>query len=231
MARSAHYIFVAALAAFFCLALDANAAQASQAPVQTSPAAAASPASNNKSHGIMPAELTKSLDSKKLKEGDPVEARITAELRMREGETIPRGSKLTGHVTEAKARSKGDPEAALGIAFDKITTPNGKDMAIKGVLQAVGPSLSSGAAGNAAERGPGPGIMARSNPGSGGTTPQPMPGLSQDQQSSGPVLNGQSKGVVGIRNLELGDNSVLRSGGKEVKLDSGMQLIVQVEFE
>jgi len=36
---------------------------------------------------------------------------------------------------------------------------------------------------------------------------------------------------VGIRNLELGDNSVLRSGGKEVKLDSGAQLIVQVEFE
>jgi len=177
----------------------------------------------------MPAELTKSLDSEKLKEGDPVEVRITAELRMREGETIPRGSKLTGHVPEAKARSKGDPQAELGIAFDKITTPNGKDFAVKGVLQAGGPSLSSGGRGNAADRGPG--IMARSNPGSGGTTPQPMPGLSQDQQSSGPVLNGQSKGVVGIRNLELGDNSVLRSGGKEVKLDSGTRLIVQIEFE
>ncbi len=149
MARSAHYLLLVALTAFFCLTLDADTAQASQAPAQTSPPSAASPASNNKSHGIMPAELTKSLDSKKLKDGDPVEARITSELRMREGETIPRGSKLTGHVTEAKARSKGDPEAALGIAFDKITTPNGKDMAIKGVLQAVGPSLSSGAAGNA----------------------------------------------------------------------------------
>jgi hypothetical protein len=44
-------------------------------------------------------------------------------------------------------------------------------------------------------------------------------------------LTAQSKGIVGIRNLELGQNSVLNSGGKEVRLDSGTQMIVQVEFE
>ena len=33
----------------------------------------------------MPVELTKSLNSKKLKEGDPVMARITAELRLKDG--------------------------------------------------------------------------------------------------------------------------------------------------
>ena len=230
MARSAHYLFVVAVAAFFCLGLDPNAAEASQAPAQTSPAPAGTTANNDKPHGIMPAELTKSLDSKKLKEGDPVEARITAELHMRDGETIPRGSKLTGHVTEAKARSKGDPQAALGITFDKLTTPNGKDMAGKAVLRAVGPSLSSGP-NPPGERGPSPGIgMMAHEEGGSGTTPRPT-SVSEGPQPSGPVLNGQSKGVVGIRNLELEENSVLLSSGKEVKLDSGTQLIVQVEFE
>ena len=231
MARSAHYLFVVAVAAFFCLGLDPNAAEASQAPAQTSPAPAGTTANNDKPHGIMPAELTKSLDSKKLKEGDPVEARITAELHMRDGETIPRGSKLTGHVTEAKARSKGDPQAALGITFDKLTTPTGKVMAVTAVLQAVGPSLSSGP--NAqGERGPGPGIgmMAKVDPGAGGTTPPPT-SVSVGPQPSGPVLNGQSKGVVGIRNLQLDENSVLLSSGKDVRLDSGTQLIVQVEIK
>ena len=44
-------------------------------------------------------------------------------------------------------------------------------------------------------------------------------------------LNAQSKGVVGIHNLELGDNSVLTSSGKEVKLEGGTQMMVEVEIE
>ncbi len=226
MTRSANRLFVAALAALFCLGQVAYAAQASQAPAQTSPEAAPTA----KPHGPMPAELTKSLDSKKLKEGDPVTARITADLRAQSGQTIPKGSKLTGHVTVAKARSKGDPQAELGITFDKITTPDGKEMAIKTVLQAVGPSLTSGAPQDAPTVG-GPGMMAGHEGTGAGTTPPVMGGTSQTVHSSSPVLNGQSKGVVGIRNLELGENSVLMSGGKEIKLDSGTQMIVQVEIE
>jgi len=227
MARFTTETIMAALAIFFCLGQVANGAQASQAPA---PSSAAAPANNSKPRGAVPVELTNSLDSKKLKEGDPVTARITADLHMRSGETIPRGSKLTGHVTEAKARSKGDPQAALGITFDKITIPHGKDIPIKGVLQAVGPSLSS--SGQPEVSVGGPGMMPGHEGDRGaGTTPPPMGGLSQTQETSKPVLNARSEGVVGIRNLELGENSVLRSGGKEVRLDSGTQMIVQIEIE
>ena len=48
--------------------------------------------------------------------------RIAADLRLKDGTTIPLGSKVTGHVTEAKARSKGDAQSALGIVFDKISS-------------------------------------------------------------------------------------------------------------
>ena len=231
MTRVVNYLFMAALVVSLSLGQIATAAQTpSQAPAQTSPSPEAASATSDKPHGAMPAELSKSLDSKKLKDGDPVVARITAELRMRSGETIPRDSKLIGHVTEAKARSKGDPQAALGIVFDKITTPSGKDMPIKGVIQAVGPSLTSGGAQDS-QGSIGPGMMAGHEGAGTGTTPPPAAGMSQTKQTSAPVLTPQSKGVVAIRNLELGENSVLLSTGKEVRLDSGTQMIVQVEFQ
>ncbi len=34
--------------------------------------------------------------------------------------SLPRGTAITGHVTEAKARSKQDSESELGISFDEI---------------------------------------------------------------------------------------------------------------
>ena len=232
MARFTHHLFMAALVAFLCLGQRANARPAGQTAAQTSPPQAAAPATDEKPHGPMPAVLTKALDSKKLKEGDVVTGRITAELHMRSGETIPRDSKLTGHVTKAQARSKGDPESALGIVFDKITLPDGKDMAIKGVLQAVGASLTAGGPPDASPS-IGPGMMAGHEGAQGaGTTPPPMGGgTTQTSRTSAPVLNGQSKGVIGIKNLELGDNSVLLSSGKEIRLDSGTQLIVLTEIE
>ena len=176
----------------------------------------------------MPAELTKSLDSKKLKEGDPVTGRITADLNMRDGGSIPRGSKLTGHVTEAKARSKGDAQSELGMVFDKISLPNGKDLAIKGTLQAVAPNPNASAEQYSTA---GPAMMpGHETGGAAGTTPPPLPNA-PNQPSSSPILNGQSKGVLGIHNLQMGENSVLTSSGKEVKLDSGSQMIVYVEIQ
>ena len=226
MARFAKCLFFTVLAVAFCL-------QAIQAPAQTPPAAssspAAAPASSDKPHGAMPAELTKSLDSKKLKEGDPVTGRITADLNMRDGGAIPHGSKLTGHVTEAKARSKGDAQSELGIVFDKISLPDGKDLAIKGTLQAVAPNPNS----SSQQYSPaGPAMMpGHETGGSASTTPPPLPSMGPNQQPSSPILNGQSKGVLGIRNLQMGENSVLTSSGKEVKLDSGAQMIVYVEIQ
>ena len=44
-----------------------------------------------------------------------------------------------GHVTAAKARSKGDPESQLTLAFDKLNVANGKQLSVKGAVQAVFP--------------------------------------------------------------------------------------------
>ena len=222
MARTANRIFVVVLAVLLSASLCV-AQSAAPAP----PSASATAADSVKGHGIMPVELTKSLDSKKLKEGDPVMGRIAADLRMKDGTAIPRGSKVTGHVTEAKSRSKGDAQSALGIVFDKISLPGGKDLAIKGELQAVAPNPNAGTQDTGV-----PARMPSAGEGTGaGTSMPPPPSTPTSQQTGRPLLNAQSKGVIGIHNLQLGENSVLISTGKNVSLDSGTQMMVQVEVE
>lgn len=227
MVRLANCLYLIVLTASFCLGESMTMAQPTQTPDQTSPSQMTPSASSAKGHGVMPVELTKSLDSKKLKEGDIVTARIAANLHMKDGTDIPNGSQVTGHVTEAKSRSKGDSQSALGIVFDKISLPGGKEMAIKGEIQAVAPNP------NASTQDTGiPARMPSAGEGSGAGTSAPPPSYSPTSKQGGrPLLNAQSKGVTGIRNLELGENSVLISSGKSVSLDSGTQIMLQIEVE
>ncbi|MGA2905715.1 MAG: hypothetical protein ABSD98_17970, partial [Candidatus Korobacteraceae bacterium] len=163
--------------------------------------------------------------SKKLKEGDEIPTKTLGTLRTSDGIVVPSGSTVVGHVTQATARSKGDPSASLGIVFDKIELPGGKGMPIKGVLQAVGPNPSE-------TSGPdtGASLGANSlNTGTGATAAAGTGlGLQAGQSQGGKILNPKSMGVIGIKNLQL-DNSVLTSTGKEVKLDSGSQMMIKVE--
>ena len=77
-------------------------------------------ASSSLSSGTnLQAELTKSLDAKKAKVGDEVTAKVTQDVKSNGQVVVRKGSKLIGHVTEAKARSQGDQESRLGIAFDR----------------------------------------------------------------------------------------------------------------
>jgi len=164
-------------------------------------------------------ELAKSVDSKKLKEGDGVDAKVTSDIHTADGMTIPRGSKVIGHVTVAKARSKGDAESALGIVFDKISRQGGEDTPIKSVIQAVAPNPSSGAD---SAGGIGYGGLSEA------TTKPPVP---TQTKPSVPILNEQSTGVLGIKNLQLGPDGVLTSSGKEVKLDSGTRILLNVTLQ
>lgn len=229
MARTANRLFLIVLASSLAALLGVGQSAAQTSP-SSSPSGLTSPASSVKGHGVMPVGLTKSLDSTKLKEGDAVTGSVMADLRMKDGTTIPRGSKVTGHVTEAKARSKGNASSALGIVFDKISLPAGKDLTIKGEIQAVAPNPNSSTP-DSGSGSIGPGMMAGHEGAGTGTTAGPAPSLPTSQQAGHPLLNAQSKGVLGIKNLELGENSVLTSEGKDVKLDSGAQMMVRVEFE
>jgi hypothetical protein len=183
------------------------------------PAPAASGAADQKQVQVsIPALLDTALDSKKRNAGDEVQAKTVAPVTLADGTVIARGAKVIGHVAEAKALGKGDGQSSLTIAFDKITTPDGKTVNIKGHIQAVGPNPNAGQSNGGVDYG---GSMNRSMQHSG-------PG--QDTYAQIPVLNEQSAGVEGIKNLGLSDDGTLTSGEKSVKLEHNAQLVLRAQI-
>ena len=89
------------------------------------------------------AELSSSVDSKKIKQGDALTARTTADIRADGKTIIPKGTKLVGHVTEAAARAKGGTDSSLGIAFDKAVLKGGEELPLNVAIVAVAPPPSS----------------------------------------------------------------------------------------
>ena len=65
-------------------------------------------------------ELSKRLNSQKLKVGDKVKAEVSQDVVSHGKVIIPVETKLIGHVTEVSARDSGHPESRLGIMFDRI---------------------------------------------------------------------------------------------------------------
>jgi len=176
------------------------------------------PADQNKVTITMSALLDTTLDSKKRKVGDMIEAKAGAQLDLPDGTVIPREAKIIGVITDAKARSKGDAESSLTIAFQKVILPEGKTLNVKGHLQSVGPNLHP------------------EDPNAGGvdygssinrTLEHAGPG--QTSYSTTQILTPDSVGAYGIKDLALDGKGVLTSTQKSVKLDHGSQLIIKME--
>ncbi len=91
------------------------------------------------------AALNGSVDARKNKPGDTVNARTTEAVKSDGKVVLPKGTKLIGHVTEAKARAKGESESALGIVFERAILKNGQEVALDVAIQAIAAAQSSAA--------------------------------------------------------------------------------------
>ena len=220
----------------------------------------------------IPATLTKPIDARKAKAGDEVAAKTTQDVRSDSGVVIPRGSRLVGHVTDAKAKANGDAESTLGIAFDHAVLRDGQQVPLNASIKALA------AASNATSAGMGDDNFGSTGSSAMGATAAPAVGgggrggllggagnaVGGATSTVGGVANGagntagsvganaggavrgatngaagqlssQSQGVVGLNGLSLNSaassatqGSVITSAGKDVKLDSGTQMLLQV---
>ncbi len=176
-------------------------------------------------HGAFPVKVTKTLDSSKLKEGDTVELETSGSFKLPDGTLVPKGSKVEGHVTSAKARSKGDAQSQLTLAFDKLRISDGKVLSLKGDVQAVMPPYEEAA----------PMMAGKASGAAGGGYTGATVGTVTDSKSgsnmevNGPAGNPQAKGVQGMHDLSL-ENGTLSSGGKNVKLGNGVRMIVRADI-
>ncbi len=186
-------------------------------------------------HGSFPAKVTKTLDSSKLKDGDAFEVETAGTFKLPDGTLVPKGSKITGHITAAKARSKGDSDSQLTLAFEKLNISGGKQLSIKGDVQAVYPPADEPMGPNMATAGTSAGGSARGSTVGGGGVNSGGVGLTNttggSNESTGPqtVMDMKFNGVQGMHDISL-DNGVLSSKGKNVKLGSGVRVVVRADI-
>lgn len=83
------------------------------------------------------AVLAKPIDSRKCKPGDEVFATTSQDVKADGKVVIKKGSKLIGHVTEAKAKGEGEANSSLGIMFDRAVLKNGQQVQMESVVQAI----------------------------------------------------------------------------------------------
>jgi hypothetical protein len=91
------------------------------------------------------ATLSQPVDAKKNKPGDQVTAKTTEAAKSEGKVVIPKGSKLVGHITECKQRSKEETESALGIVFDKAILRNGEEIPLNVTIHALAAAQSTAA--------------------------------------------------------------------------------------
>lgn len=189
------------------------------------------------------AVLSKPVDSKSSKPGDQITARATQDVKSEGKVIIPKGSRLVGHVTEAKTRAKGESNSALGIAFDHAILKNGQQVEMNSVVQAIAAaqttapagdmdammSTTGSAAGSVRSSGPGlvnaVGSTASSATGAaGGTLTNVSAGATGTVGSAthaaggtlGSSLNSTSTGVVGLNNMSLASQVANSTSGSVI---------------
>jgi hypothetical protein len=221
-------------------AILAGAIFAAVATAQTEPGAVALPSGT-----AVNAELNSSVDSKKAKVGDKVEAHTTEEIKYAGKIIVPKGARLEGHVTETTARSKGDNGSTLAIQFDKAIAKKGEEIPLNVAILAIAAPQSDFSAGS-----PGSGSDSRSGGGAPTANGSPMgtshtptatpgtpnyPGAADGTMgSSGAAqLSAKSRGVYGLSDLKLmvasagaSQTTIIVSSGKNVHLDSGTRLLL-----
>jgi hypothetical protein len=200
---------------------------------------------------VIPVQLTKTIDAKKVKTGDPIVATVTMDMTTSTGEVlVPKDTKVMGHITEAQARTKEQKESQVGIAFDRAVLKGGEmtlPMSIQAVIAPPSNNANNGGDSDQAASAPSTGGSAAS-PASGrntsagqtqaaGTSPSAPPSEGASGSEGGgahPPINGKTQGVVGISNLKLepgqspAQGSVLSSEKNNVKVESGTMLLLKV---
>jgi hypothetical protein len=92
------------------------------------------------------ATLTGSLDAKKNKPGDRVEARTMQDVKQDGKVVLKKGTRLVGHVTQAQARAGGQAQSQLGVMFDEAVLASGQKVPLNATVQALAAAQSSTAA-------------------------------------------------------------------------------------
>ncbi|KAA6458710.1 hypothetical protein DYQ86_19370 [Acidobacteria bacterium AB60] len=187
------------------------------------PSTANAPEANNPDLRPVSGELVSKIDTKSAKNGDSVVVKTTEKATIGNGVVIPKGSKITGHITDVQAHDGTNQNSKVAIQFDQAEIKGGQTMPIKSVLQAVEPATGSDASqsspfntGSAPSAPPSGGASASA----GAASPSGSPSASsqapmQSGSTAAPASPGASAAATGGYPAE--GTVVARQGNIEIK--------------
>jgi predicted DNA-binding antitoxin AbrB/MazE fold protein len=170
---------------------------------------------------LLEVSLTKALDAKKSKVGDEVVLKVLRDMKDGDKVVISKNSKISGHLTDVKAKSKDQPQSVITITLDRAQLKEGGEIPIVVTIQALAKpaddrsgdmsDLMRGTSSNQTVSG-----MADNATGAGGHV-----------GSASTVLTLQSQGVLGYTGIGLQDSTVY-SPMQNVHLDTGTQMVLRI---
>ncbi|HEY6970238.1 MAG TPA: hypothetical protein VJA94_13610 [Candidatus Angelobacter sp.] len=220
----------------------------SGAGAQSSPALTSDPAGLTGTALVV--QLAQTIDAKKARAGDKVKAEFTQDVLAHGEVIVRRGSKIEGHVTEAKPYSKEHPESVLGIIFDTVFLKGGGELSVNALVVALAPAVEE------------PDVLASST--YGGSTPNGAQRVSSTNRPlvdprdridhtrddalrnasnpdsygtqntlQGGHLGSGNRGVFGMPALSLkvvpeSSGPVIVSSKSSIKLEKGTQMVLEI---
>jgi hypothetical protein len=216
----------------------------------TSAAGATQPAQRTLELVRAQAELNKTIDAKKAKQGDPVMAKLVADVQVPGAQPLPKNTVLEGHVDQVTA-SEHKSDSTMVVTFDKAKLKDGQEVPIKATILAMaepamaaadtggggggggampaggGGAMPAGGGGGGAAGGGG--VRGGSGGGGGGASspaPQQAPSVG-DSGGGGGQQQPQTQSVPDVKltsDIHQHNSATFTSKGKNVHVPDGTQM-------
>jgi hypothetical protein len=195
------------------------------------------------------AELTKSVDTKKARVGDEINAKITNDAKLPDGTELPKGTKLVGNVVDVKAKSKEENDSHLVLALNRVVLKDGHEVPIKAAVTSMtapvpNASFDMALGGGSSMSGAAPSGGGSAEAGASSTSSAPAPSMSGGTGGSAPAATGEmlknSEDRVAVGNkpevmlsapTTPESAGILDAQGENISLDSGTKFTVNVAWD
>jgi hypothetical protein len=168
-------------------------------------------------------KLTKGIDTKHAKAGDPVTVEVTSDVKSGGQVVLPKGSVIKGSIAKVQGFSKGKSDAEVDIVFDTVSPKNGEQSSAHLMIYALAAKM---------DHAPTPEDIYATQGYKGAANSAAVSGHNGGGPN-GNELNAESQGIFGFDDLELHPaastnppTSSVTSTKKNISLENGTHIVL-----